>query len=127
MNVILWILQILMAAQFIWHGFILVMPPAELAEVMNENLGVWFRIFLGIAEILAGIGLIVPGITRILPWLVPLAAASLTFVAASATVYHLIRDENATYTAVLFVILAFLTYARWKIQPLPSRQSAAIV
>ncbi len=127
MNIILWILQILMAAQFIWHGFILVAPPAELVEIMNENLGVGFRIFLGTAEILAGIGLIVPGITRIMPWLVPLATAGLTFVAASATVYHLVRDEPAMYTAVLFVILAFLTYARWKMKPIPPRRRAAIV
>jgi uncharacterized membrane protein YphA (DoxX/SURF4 family) len=127
MNIILWILQILMAAQFIWHGYILVAPPAELVEIMNANLGVGFRIFLGTAEILVGIGLIAPGLTRILPWLVSVTAACMTFVAGSAIVYHLIRNEieSAVYTTVLFVILAFLTYARWKMKPIPPQRNAA--
>ena len=34
-----------------------------------------FRIFLGVAEVLAAVGLTLPGITRILPWLVSCAAA----------------------------------------------------
>ncbi|HEX9656637.1 MAG TPA: DoxX family protein [Bacteroidota bacterium] len=67
MNVALWILQVLLAALFLWHGWLFLSPPAELVEIMNKEFALWFRIFLGVAEVLAAIGLIVPGATCILP------------------------------------------------------------
>ena len=38
MNIILWILQVLLAAQFLQHGLIMVFRPAELIEVINANI-----------------------------------------------------------------------------------------
>ena len=38
MNIVLWILQVLLAAQFLQHGLIMVFPPAELIEVINANI-----------------------------------------------------------------------------------------
>jgi len=77
MNVALWILQVLLAALFLWHGWLFLSPPAELVEIMNKEFALWFRIFLGVAEVLAAIGLIVPGATRILPSLIPITAVCL--------------------------------------------------
>ena len=124
MNIVLWIIQVLLAAQFLWHGWIMVAPPAELVEIINANFAPWVRIFIGVAESLGAIGLILPGVTRILPWLTSLAAVGLMIVAGSASVYHLSRGEtgSAITTAVLFVLLAFVAYMRWKVKPIASQK-----
>jgi uncharacterized membrane protein YphA (DoxX/SURF4 family) len=124
MNIVLWILQVLLATVMLWHGWLFVSPPAELVEIMNANFNPGFRLFLGVAELLAGVGLILPGATRILPWLTPLAAACLMIVVGSATVLHLSRGEtgSAIMTAVLFVLCAFVAYMRWRVKSIPARQ-----
>lgn len=126
MNIVLWILQTLLAAQFLWHGWIFVAPPAEIVEMMNAFIPPWLRIFIGVAELLAAVGLILPGATRILPWLTPLAAAGLMIVMGSATVLHLIRGEtgNAIFTAVLFALVTVTAYMRWKVRPISPRNIA---
>jgi uncharacterized membrane protein YphA (DoxX/SURF4 family) len=126
MKIALWILQVLLAIQFLWHGWLFVAPPAELVEMMNAEFAPGLRIFIGVAELLAAVGLILPGVTRILPWLTPLAAAGLMLVTGSATVFHLFRGEtgNAIFTAVLFVLTTFVAYMRWKVQPIVPRTMA---
>jgi len=128
MNVALWILQVLLAALFLWHGWLFLSPPAELVEIMNKEFALWFRIFLGVAEVLAAIGLIVPGVTRILPSLIPITAVCLMIVVVSATALHSTRGEtgSAVTTAVLFVVLAFVAYMRWKVNPITVRQRESI-
>jgi uncharacterized membrane protein YphA (DoxX/SURF4 family) len=122
-NIALWILQVLLAAVFAAHGWMLVSPPPELLPMINEELGVGFRIFLGAAEIAGAIGMILPAMTRIIPWLTPLAAASLGFVVASATVLHVYRAEgtSAVITAILLLLAAFVAYARWRMVPIAAR------
>ena len=124
MNIALWILQVLLAAMFLWHGWLFVAPPAEIVEMMNSFIAPGFRIFIGVAELLAAAGLILPGITRILPWLTPLAAAGLMIVMASATVLHLFRGEigSAISAAVLFGLVTFVAYMRWKVKPISPRK-----
>ena len=119
MNIVLWILQVLLAAQFLFHGWIMVFPPAELIEIMNAQFATWFRLFVGITESLGALGLLLPGLTRIWPWLTPLAGVGLMIVAISASGVHLSRGEtsSAITTAVLFVLLAFVSYMRWKVKP----------
>ena len=123
MNVALWVLQGLLAAAFLLHGWLLLSPPANMVEQMNASISPAFRIFLGVAEVLAAIGLTLPGITRIRPRLVPLAAAGLMIVMVGATVLHLKRGEysSAATTAVLLVALTFVAYMRWKVKPISPR------
>src|SRR5262245_46008480 len=105
MNVFLWLLQILLAAAFLAHGLLLLFPPSNLVDAMNEIMSPAFRQFLGVAEVLAAIGLTLPGITRIQPWLISLAAAGLMIVMVGATILHTTRGEisSAITTAILFV------------------------
>jgi len=128
MNIVLWILQVLLAVQFLFHGWLFTFPPAEMVEMMDTAFAPAFRLFIGVAELLAAVGLVVPSATRILPWLTPLASAGLMIVTASATVYHLSRGEigNAVYTAVLFVLVTFVAYMRWKVEPVSPRKSAEV-
>ncbi len=89
MNIALWILQVLLALAFLAHGIMFLVPPPDIAVLMNAMLPRWFQLFLGVAEVLAAVGLTLPGLTRILPGLVPAAAAGVMVVTVSATVLHL--------------------------------------
>lgn len=123
MNIMLWIVQVLLAAVFFAHGGFLVAPPAEMVAMIDAQLTPGFRIFLGVAEILAAIGLLAPGITRIMPWLTPLASAGLMIVMSSATVLHLVRGEfsSAVTTTILFALVTLVAYMRWKVRPITPR------
>ncbi len=123
MKVLLWVLQVLLAAQFLFHGWIMLMPPPEYIEAMNASMSPAFRVFIGVAESLGALGLILPGITRILPRLLPLAGLGLMCVAGGAVVLHLWRGEtsSAVITAILFALLAFVSYMRWKVKPILPR------
>lgn len=125
MNIVLWILQVLLAAMYLWHGWLMIAPPPEVAAIMNTFLPTWFRLFIGIAELLAAVGLILPGLTRIMPWLTTLAAAGLMIVMASATVVHLSRGETGSAISgfVIFLLVTFVAYMRWKVKPLAARAS----
>ena len=126
LNIALWALQVLLAAAYLAHGWMMVSPPAELLALMNEQLGVGLRLFIGVAELLAAAGLILPGITRILPQLTALAAAGLMIVMSSATVLHVTRGEyaSAISAAVLFALVTLVAYTRWKVQPIAGRKRA---
>ena len=126
MNIVLWILQALLAAQFLFHGGFFLFPPPQFVELLNEEFTLWFRLFLGVAEVLAGIGLILPGVTRILPWLTPLAASGIMIVTFSASIFHFSWGEvsSALTTVVLFVIASLVAYMRWRVKPLPARKPA---
>ena len=126
MNIFLWVLQVLLAAAFAAHGLLFLAPPPELLVEMDKMLPTWFRLFLGVAEVLAAIGLILPGITRIMPRLVAFAAVGIMTVMVSATVLHTMRGEisSAVTTAVLLVVATFVAYMRWKAKPILPRAVA---
>jgi hypothetical protein len=126
MNILLWVLQVLLAAAFLAHGMLFLTPPAEMVEQMNASLPRWFQLFLGVAEVAAAFGLIVPAVTRIMPRLVPSAAVGIMIVMVSATVFHLMRGEfsSAAITLVLLAMAAFVAYARWRLAPIAPRRVA---
>ena len=108
-NILLWVLQVLLAAAFLAHGLLFFFPPADIVEQMNASLPRWFQLFLGTAEVLAAVGLTLPGLTRILPWLVSWAAAGVMIVTVSATLFHLVRGETSS-AATTLVLLAMATF-----------------
>jgi uncharacterized membrane protein YphA (DoxX/SURF4 family) len=126
MNILLWVLQVLLAVAFLAHGWLFLFPPAAMVAMMNATIPPAFRIFLGVAEVLAAVGLTLPGITRILPWLVPCAAAGLMIVMIGATILHTTRGEisSAITTAILLVLVTFVAYLRWKVHPILPRTVA---
>jgi uncharacterized membrane protein YphA (DoxX/SURF4 family) len=126
MNILLWVLQVLLAAAFFAHGWMFLFPPPSIAVQMNASLPRWFQLFLGVAEVLAAVGLTLPGITRIQPWLVPCAAAGVMFVMVNATLFHIVRNEmsSAVITAGLLAIATFVAYMRWRVLPIAARRVA---
>ena len=123
MNILLWILQVLLALAFLAHGWLFLWPPPEIAAMMNASLPRWFQLFLGVAEMAAGVGLTLPGITKIAPWLVVWAAGGIMIVMVSATAWHVVRGEisSAAVTLVLLVMATFVAYQRQRVRPIPSR------
>ena len=123
MNILLWVLQVLLALAFFAHGWLLLLPPAAMVDQMNASLPRWFQLFVGVAEVVAAVGLTVPGFTRIQPWLVPCAAAGIMIVMMSATIFHLMRGEvsSAITTVVLLAMATFVAYMRWRIAPIRPR------
>ena len=123
MNIVLWVLQVLLALAFFAHGCLFLFPPAAIAEQMNASLPRWFQLFLGVAEVLAAVGLTLPGISRIQTWLVPGAAAGIMIVMISATVYHVMRGEmsSAVITFVLLAMATYVAYMRWRVAPIQPR------
>ncbi len=124
MNIVVWVLQVLLAAAFAAHGWLFLAPPPEIAVQMNASLPRWFQLFLGIAEVLAAIGLILPGVTKILPWLVWWAAGGIMIVLASATVWHLVRGEisSGVITLAMLGLATFVAHQRRSVRPIASRR-----
>jgi hypothetical protein len=126
MNILLWLLQVLLAIAFFAHGYILLVPPAAIVDQMNASLPRWFQLFLGVAEILAAVGLTLPGITRIQPSLVSAAAAGIMIVMICATVFHVMRGEmsSALVTIVLLAMATFVAFMRGRVAPIRPRRPA---
>src|SRR4051812_2030170 len=119
MNILLWVLQVLLALAFAAHGWLLLTPPASMVEQMNASMPRWFQLFLGVAEVLAAVGITLPGIARVQPWLVSAAAGGIMIVMICATGFHLMRGEisSAMITLVLLAMATFVAYMRWKAAP----------
>lgn len=126
MNIVLWVLQVLLAATFVAHGLLLLTPPPEIAAQMNTALPRWFQLSLGVAEVLAAVGLTLPALTRIMPWLVTWSAGGIMIVMVSATIYHVARGEmsSAAITLVLLATATFVAYTRYRIMPIRARVTA---
>ena len=125
MNILLWILQLVLAAAFLAHGWLFLSPPPDIAVQMNATLPRWFQIFLGVAEVLAAVGLILPAATRVLPWLVTWAAGGIMIVMIAATGWHVVRGEisSAAITLVLLAMASVVAYMRRGVRPIAARRT----
>jgi hypothetical protein len=122
MNIVLWIIQVLLALLFMFSGVTKLILPIEEMTKQLAMPGLFLR-FLGVAEVLGALGLILPGIFRIKPWLTPLAAAGLTIIVIGATVITLMIGGGAT--AMIPLVTAFLSalvaYGRRRLAPISQR------
>jgi|SRR5882724_776758 len=122
MNIVLWIIQVLLALLFLFAGVTkLILPIEEMTKQMPMP-GLFLR-FLGVAEVLGALGLILPGLFRIKTWLTPLAAAGLMIIVIGATVITLMMGGGATAAIPLVTTLlcALVAYGRWRLAPLRSK------
>ena len=122
MNIVLWIIQVLLALLFLFAGVTkLVLPIEEMTKQMAMP-GLFLR-FLGVAEVLGTLGLILPGLFRIKTWLTPLAAAGLMVIVIGATVTTLMIGGGAMalFPLVTALLAAFVAYGRWRLAPISHR------
>lgn len=125
MNVVLWIVQVLLALLFGFAGVTKTFTPiAELAQQMPwvaDQPGL-IR-FIGISELLGAIGLVLPAATRIKPGLTPLAAAGLAVIMVLAAGFHAMRGEWSSIgtNAVILALALFVVWGRTKRAPIAPR------
>lgn len=113
MNIVLWIIQILLALLFLFAGVMKFLVSAEdmAAQGSPVELPLWFIRAIGACEILGGIGLVVPWLTGIKKRLTPLAASLLLMIMIGATI---ISAMGSIPTAVLpFVVGLLLLFVAW--------------
>jgi putative oxidoreductase len=122
MNIVLWVLQGILALLFLNAGFLKTFRPIdEIAPTIFWVSSVPEPLvrFIGISELVGGIGLILPAAFKIRPELTTLAAAGLTAIMTGATIFHTVRGEFFVlpFTGILLALAAFITYGRWKLAP----------
>ena len=111
---LLWIIQALLAATFLFAGGMKLALPLEALTAQTPLPGAFIR-FIGVAEVLGALGLILPGLLRIQQHLTPLAAAGLTAVMAGATVLTLTTATAgaALIPAIVGLLAAAVAYGRF--------------
>jgi uncharacterized membrane protein YphA (DoxX/SURF4 family) len=125
MKYLLWSLQALLAALFLFSGVSKFTPSvAEMAA--QAQLSVGFIQFIGVCEALGGLGLILPGLLRIRTGLTPLAAVGLEIIMVGAviTTANAHGIGPAVFPAVVGVLLAFVAYGRWRLLPLARQMTS---
>ena len=123
MNILLWIIQALLALLFIFGGSMkFVMPVEEMNRQAPVVLPGLFLHFIGVCEILGGLGLILPALLRIKPGLTPLAALGLAIITLGATVITMKGTiAMAVVPFVVCLLSIFVAYGRWRVAPIASR------
>ena len=118
-NVGLWILQVLLAALFLFAGGMKLVLPVEAMAGPVALPGAFLR-FIGVAEVLGAAGLILPALLRIRPALTPLAAAGLVIIMAGATTITAVwmAPASALVPLVVGLLATVVAYGRWRIAPI---------
>ena len=119
-NALLWTVQGLLAALFLFAGGMkLVTPPEVMAK--QSGMPAAFLLFIGVAEVAGALGLILPGAVRVWQHLTSLAAAGLVIIMIGATVLTLNTPQPATAVIPAVVgLLATLIAIRRRPVPQPA-------
>ena len=120
MNILLWVIQILLALLFLFAGGTkLVFSTAKLQELASASpnavqLPILFLRFIGVCEVLGALGLVLPGLFKIRKGLTALAAAGLTIIMIGAVIITLMGDGIAMAITPLITTLlcAFVAWGR---------------
>jgi uncharacterized membrane protein YphA (DoxX/SURF4 family) len=118
MNILLWIIQILLALLFLFAGGSkLVMSMETMQSMASPNqvkLPEFFIRFIGVVEVLGALGLILPGLFRIRKGLTALAATGLAIIMIGAVVITIKGDGIVMAITPLIVglLCAFVAYGR---------------
>jgi len=120
-TITLWILSGLLAALFLFAGgFKLVKPEMAKAGFVQMGYAAWFAIFIGVCEVLGGIGVLIPRVAG-------LAAACLSVIMIGA-VYTVVSHHmygDAVVPAITFLLLIFVSHARFTSGRASQAQAAA--
>ena len=124
MNIVLWILQVLLALLFLFAGVTkLVLSAETLTQMGSPNqivMPIWFIRFIGVVEVLGALGLILPGVFKTRQYLTSLAAVGLAIIMVGAVAVTIMGDGvfMAITPFVTLLLLLFVAYARWRVRPL---------
>src|SRR2546430_12708077 len=121
MNILLWIIQMLLALLFLFSGAMkFVMPVEEMNRQAAVVLPGLFLHFIGVCEILGGLGLVLPALLRIKPGLTPVAATGLAIITLCATIITIKGGLIATavFSFVVCLLSIFVAYGRRRAAPI---------
>ncbi|MET9626840.1 DoxX family protein [Lentzea sp. NPDC006480] len=100
-NIVVWILQIVLAVQFVLNGYAL-FTDQFVAKFDDIGFGQWFRYFTGVLEIAAAIGLVIPRICGI-------AALALAGIMGGALLTELfLVDKGGPVLPLVFMLWALV-------------------
>lgn len=107
-TIILWVLQIVLAIQFILSGFLkLGGSPAMVSMFTEIGAGQWLRYLVGVIEVAGAIGLLIPRLSG-------LAALALLCLLIGATVTNLFILGTSPWIPLIFLLLcALIAWGRW--------------
>lgn len=121
MNVVLWIIQGLLALAFLVSGGMKIIRPKPALAAAGQNYVEDFSDGaikgIGVAEVLGAIGIVLPQLIGVAPVLTPIAAAGLTIVMAGAVATHIRRKEMFVPPLVLGVLALFVAVMRFGAYP----------
>jgi hypothetical protein len=115
MNVVLWILQGVLAAMFLVAGVLKTTQAREKLQPQMpwvEDVSTPVLRLIGVAELAAAVGLVLPPLTDVAPVLAAWAATGLAVVMVLASGLHLRRKEPAA-VVITAVILAMAVVVAW--------------
>lgn len=123
MNIVLWIIQAVLAVAFLGAGILKVSQPID---KLKKNMH-WVELMppvavrvIAVLEILGAIGLILPAVTHVLPWLTLVAAIGLVLTMIGAVIVHIRIKEvpGSLVPLVLLVLTLVVAYGRFALVPL---------
>ncbi len=114
MTYVLWTIQALLAALFLFAGAMKIVTPLDVlyAQMPLPLPGVFIR-FIGVCEVLGALGLILPGVLKIRRELTSLAARGLVLIMVGATMFTPVEQiEMAAMPIVIGILCAVVAYGR---------------
>src|SRR4051812_47908475 len=102
-NMLLWIVQGLLAALFLFAGGVKLVLPVEAMQQGPVALPGPFLRFIGVCEVCGALGLILPWALGIRPVLTPVAASGLVIIMIGATVVTVLGGQIAPALVPLMV------------------------
>ncbi len=113
-NILLWNIQGLLAALFVFAGGVKLVLPIEAMQQGPVALPGPFLRFLGVAEVCGALGLVLPWAFRIQPRLTPLAASGLVVIMTGATVITALGGQltGALFPFAVGMLLSVVAYQR---------------
>jgi uncharacterized membrane protein YphA (DoxX/SURF4 family) len=119
MNIVLWVMQAVLAAVFLSAGLPKITKPKE---ELVAPMGQWVNSFpgpgiklLGLVEVLGAVGLVVPPLVGIAPVLAPVAAVGIVLIMIGAIVAHARESAGSkiTMNVVLSVLAVVVAWGRF--------------
>lgn len=113
-NIILWVIQVLLAGLFIFSGVVKLTMPIEALTAQIPLPGLFIQCVSAL-EILGGLGLVLPGIFRMWKILTPLAAIGLLIIMIGAVVVTVLTMGilPALMPFVVGILCVVVAKGRW--------------
>jgi uncharacterized membrane protein YphA (DoxX/SURF4 family) len=111
MNVTLWVVQIILAAGFVYSGWMktVLIESSKKTWAWVNDMPKILVVLIGFGELLGALGLVLPWAINIAPVLTPYAAIALAAVVLLGMLFHIWRKEYRELGVnIFFIVLALI-------------------